>query len=79
MARTFLSGIRSKFITDLDWPVLNKDAASKEYVDAQSGGGGNSMLPFWDATGTQVCVPTNNGALPFWDSSGNPADIPLGC
>jgi len=78
MARTFLSGIKAKFVTDLDWPVLNKDAASKEYVDAQSGGG-NAMLPFWDSLGTQVCIPTNNGALPFWDSSGNQADIPLGC
>jgi len=79
LAKQFLTSIKAKVLTGLDWPVLSKDAASKEYVDAQSGGGGNSMLPFWESTGTQACIPTNNGALPFWDSSGTPADIPLGC
>ena len=80
MARIFLSGINSKFVTNLDWPVLNRDAASKEYVDANSGGGGaGSLFPFWDSGGNQACIPLENGALPFWDSSGIQSNIPIGC
>ncbi|RKZ88574.1 MAG: hypothetical protein DRQ39_02200 [Gammaproteobacteria bacterium] len=77
--RQFLVDILVKVVKGLDDPLLPTDAANKRYVDNNIGGGGTSPLPFWDATGTQVCIPMSNGALPFWDSSGTQTNVPLGC
>ncbi|RLC09882.1 MAG: hypothetical protein DRI24_21110 [Deltaproteobacteria bacterium] len=76
--RQFLVDLLVKVVKGLDDPILPTDAANKRYVDNNSGGS-SGMFPFWDDSGTQTCIPIENGSLPFWDTSGTQTNIPLGC
>lgn len=81
MPKKSLVNLEGLGYTGLPLPTLPTDAASKAYVDAQnhSGGGGSSLLPFWDSSNTKDCITLSNGVLPFWDSTNTQDDITLGC
>jgi len=77
--KVFKCSIRADKVTGLDLPVDPSDAASKAYVDSQSGVGALSLLPFWKANGTKECILLSGGYLPFWKANGTLAPIPIGC
>jgi hypothetical protein len=78
MAKLFLSGIRSKFITDLDDPILPLDGVNKQYVDivaVPSGGNtGQCLVKLSDSnydTGWSNCGGNNfpNSGMHFHGGS----------